>query len=453
LRPTLELRATGGHEQDGVVRILHVNKFLYRRGGAEAYMLDMAELQRAAGHEVAIFGMEHPENPALPLAETFPSYVEFQPAPATVSGKVKLAARMLHSRESERGMRDAVRAFQPDVVHMHNVYHQLSPSVVRAAETEGVPTVMTLHDYKLACPSYSLLDGSGARCTACVGGSLGNAVKRRCGGSLAAAVVAAGTTALHRRSGAYDHISRFLCPSEFLASVMRTAGVYPDRMHVLPNFVDEQPLQRTAFSRTVVFVGRLSWEKGVDVLLDAVPLLPQDVVVHIAGTGPEEDDLRRRADRHGNGRVVFHGRLPREGVQQLLAGAGVAVVPSRWYENQPLSVLEAFAAGVPVVASALGGLTELVENGVNGELVEADDAAGLAAAIERVLLRPDDNLTMGRAAGLKARSGHSAEQHVRALEDHYRAAQGLERAAAVPSGDAGTVRPQTADYARPTTRQ
>jgi glycosyltransferase involved in cell wall biosynthesis len=126
--------------------------------------------------------------------------------------------------------------------------------------------------------------------------------------------------------------------------------------------------------------------------------------------------------------------------ERACSNSWAAVVPSRWYENQPLSVLEAFAAGVPVVASALGGLTELVENGVNGELVEADDAAGLAAAIERVLLRPDDNLTMGRAAGLKARSGHSAEQHVRALEDHYRAAQGLERAAAVPSGDAGTVR-------------
>jgi glycosyltransferase involved in cell wall biosynthesis len=442
----------GGPEQDGVVRILHVNKFLYRRGGAEAYMLDMADLQRAAGHDVEVFGMAHPENPAFPLEGTFPSYVEFQPAPGTLTGKARLAARMLHSREAGRGMRAAVRAFRPDVVHMHNVYHQLSPSVVQAASAEGVPTVMTLHDYKLACPSYSLLDGSGARCTACVGGSLANAVKRRCGGSVAAAVVAAGATALHRRSGAYDHISRFLCPSEFLASVMRTAGVYPDRMHVLSNFVDEQPVQRTSFSRTVVFAGRLSWEKGVDVLLDAVPLLPPDVVVHIAGTGPEEEDLHRRAERDGAGRVVFHGRLPREGVQQLLASAGVAVIPSRWYENQPLSVLEAFAAGVPVVASALGGLTELIEAGVNGELVEADDAAGLAAAIERVLLRPDDNLNMGRAAKEKARTGHSAEQHVRALEDHYRSAQGPGGTAAIHDPDAGAVRPP-ADYARRTAPQ
>jgi glycosyltransferase involved in cell wall biosynthesis len=273
-------------------------------------------------------------------------------------------------------------------------------------------------------------------------------VKRRCGGSLSAAVVAAGTTALHRRSGAYDHISRFLCPSQFLADVMSTAGVYPDRMHVLPNFVDEQPVQRTSFSRTVVFAGRLSWEKGVDVLLDAVPLLPPDVVVHIAGTGPEEADLRRRAEPYGPDRVVFHGRLPREGVQQLLASAGVAVIPSRWFENQPLSVLEAFAAGLPVVASALGGLTELVEAGVNGELVEADDAACLASAIERVLRRPDDNLKMGRAAKGKARSGHSAAQHVRALEGHYLAAQGLGPAAAIPGRDIGVVRSPADDGRR-----
>lgn len=405
------------------MRILHVNKFLYRRGGAEAYMLDIAEFQRSAGHEVELFGMQHEENPPLPLADTFPSYAEFEPPPPSAVGKARLMARMVHSAEAERGLRTALRRFRPDVVHMHNIYHQLSPSVVRATKGEGVPAVMTLHDYKLACPSYSLLDGSGARCTACVGGSLVSAVRRRCGGSTAAGAAAAFATAVHRRSGAYDHISRFLCPSEFLASIMRQADVYPDRMHILANYVDVSTVQRTEMTRNVVFAGRLSYEKGVDVLLNAVPLLPADVVVHIAGTGPEEEQLRARAENLPAGRVIFHGRLPREEVQKLLSRAGVAVVPSRWYENQPLSVLEAFAAGIPVVASALGGLTELVEGGVNGELVHADDAAGLAAAVERVLQRPQENLNMGWAAATRAAARHGVAEHLHALEDHYRAAQ------------------------------
>ena len=358
---------------------------------------------------------------------------------------------MVWSPSSSRGMAQALERFRPDVVHLHNVYHQLSPSVLAAIRRAGVRSVMTLHDYKLACPSYSLLDGSGARCTACVGGSLASAVKRRCGGSVTAAAVASFTSAVHRRWGAYDHVSRFLCPSEFLASVMTTADVYPDRMHVLPNFVAAERVRRTRFSRTVVFAGRLSWEKGVDVLLDAVPLLPADVVVHIAGTGPQEDELRRRAMQLGASRIVFHGRLSREGVQELLAGAGVAVVPSRWYENQPLSVLESFAAGVPVVASALGGLTELVQPGINGQLVGADAPAALASAIEQVLRQPDDNLAMGAAAAAGTRARHDAEQHVRALEDHYRAAQSHGRVTAESA--AGPVPQHVPDNGHPMAQQ
>jgi len=148
------------------LRVLHVNKFLYRRGGAEGYMLDVAELQRDAGDEVAFFGMRHPDNEPQRYEAWLPDLIELEPAPHGLH-KAPAAARMIWSTSSRRGMSRVLRDFQPDIVHFHNIYHQLSPSILAGVARAGVPCVMTLHDYKLACPSYQLLD-HGANNDGCV---------------------------------------------------------------------------------------------------------------------------------------------------------------------------------------------------------------------------------------------------------------------------------------------
>lgn len=164
------------------MRVLHVNKFLHRRGGAEGYMFDVATLQEAAGHEVDYWGMDHPDNiDGLPLADTFAPYVELEPAPGGLAGATA-AARMIWSPRSRTGIEGAIARFQPDVVHCHNIYHQLSPSVIAAVAAADIPCVMTLHDYKLACPSYQLL-ADGAPCQDCVGSGTWHAVRRRCKGA------------------------------------------------------------------------------------------------------------------------------------------------------------------------------------------------------------------------------------------------------------------------------
>ena len=140
------------------MRILHVNKFLYRRGGAEAYMEDLADLQVAAGHTVSFFGMAHPLNTHLEYASHYPRDIEFEPPPAQLSERVRGVARMLYSTSASKGMDAVLSEFRPDVVHLHNIYHQLSPSVLRPIARRRIPAVMTLHDYKLACPTYRFLD-------------------------------------------------------------------------------------------------------------------------------------------------------------------------------------------------------------------------------------------------------------------------------------------------------
>ena len=411
------------------MRILHVNKFLYRRGGAEAYMEDLAAIQAEAGHAVEFFAMAHPENRPARFEEAFPAHVQLEPPPPSLIGKLRASGRVLWSTSSRRGMAEVVDAFRPDVVHLHNVYHQLSPSILRPLAERSVPAVMTLHDYKLACPSYQMLD-HGSPCDACIGGHFSNAVRRHCKGvSLTASALAGFELWLHTVTGAYGPVGRFICPSRFLAGKMAEAGVFPDRIRHVPHFVDcagitakEDP------GGPVVFAGRLSPEKGVDTLIEAAGILGSPV--EIAGDGPERERLTALAARRAPGLVRFHGRLDKAEVLALFRAASVVAVPSRWFENQPMTVLEAFACGVPVVASDLGGLSELIDPGVDGDLVPPNDAEALAAALERLTTRPAAALALGQAARAKAEHDFSCSRHLQRLSEIYEEAAMLRGAAA-----------------------
>jgi glycosyltransferase involved in cell wall biosynthesis len=402
------------------MRVLHVNKFLYRRGGAEGYMLDLAELQAKAGHEVAFFGMDHPENPPLPLAAHFPPHVELDLPPRRVYARVTAGARMIHSSESRRGIDAVLSRFRPDVAHLHNIYHQLSPSVLRPLVAHGVPMVMTLHDYKLACPSYQFLD-HGRICEACLGGRFHHAVLRRCkDDSLVNSLLLAVESAAHRLTGAYDPVGTFVCPSEFMAGKMLAAGIEPARLRVLSHFVDLTGIEpKQEPGGPVVFAGRLAPEKGVDVLVEAIGLLGGEARLEVAGDGPERERLEALAGARAPGRVRFWGRLSKERLLELLSRASVCAIPSRWYENQPMAVLEAFACGVPVVATGLGGLPELVEPGVDGEIVPADDPATLAKALGGTLRDQERAFAMGRAGLAKMRQRFSPERHLEQLDGIY----------------------------------
>jgi glycosyltransferase involved in cell wall biosynthesis len=400
------------------MRILHVNKFLYRRGGAEGYMQDLAALQAEAGHQVEFFAMAHPENQDATFADRFPDHIELEPMPRGVVGKLKGAGRVLWSTSARRGISAVVEDFKPDVVHLHNVYHQLSPSVLRPLGRMGVPAVMTLHDYKLACPTYQLLD-HGTLCEACVGGHFTEVMKRRCkGGSLSASTMVAFESWLHSATRAYGPVGRFICPSRFLAGKMAEAGVFPDRLRNVPHFVDCATIDvKRHAGGEIAFAGRLSPEKGVDTLIKAAGHL--NAFLHVAGEGPEAGRLAALAEREAPGLVRFHGRMPKVQLHELLRTVSVVAVPSRWHENQPMIVLEAMACGVPVVASDLGGLSELIEPGVNGALTAHDDSDALAGALAPFLDNPDAALAMGRAARAGVSRDFSPALHLSRLEGAY----------------------------------
>jgi glycosyltransferase involved in cell wall biosynthesis len=412
------------------MRILHVNKFLYRRGGAEAYMQDVAALQVAEGHDIAFFGMQHPLNPALEHAETFPDLVELDPPPGPITGKLEAAARMFHSPGARRGFDRILEVFRPDIVHLHNVYHQLPPSMLQPLVSHRVPSVMTLHDYKIVCPTYLFLD-HGDVCEACLDGHFHHAVLRRCkNGSVLESALCALESSFHRATKAYAAVTLFVCPSRFLARKVIEARVFPDRVRHLNSFVDvEHIAPKAAPGTNAVFASRLSPEKGLDVLVEAVAKLGPGVHLDVAGEGPDRPRIEILADRIARGQVRFLGRLPKREVFELIAGAGVVVVPSRCYENQPLGVLEAFACGVPVVASNHGGIAELVDPGVDGVLVPPGDPGALASALRALLADPQACLRLGHAGREKVVRAFTPAIHLAGLHCLYQEAIDQGRAA------------------------
>ncbi len=385
-------------------------------------MIDLVGLQqRAGGHEVEVWGMQHDENDSpLTLEDTFAPFVELEPPPGGVSA-LRASARMVWSRSSRRNFETALRRFRPDVVHCHNIYHQLSPSILASVRELGLPCVMTLHDYKLACPSYQMLD-HGRLCQLCVTGGTWHAAKQRCkSDSFVASSLLAVESGVHRATAAYAPVDVFISPSRFLAEVISRSGVSADRLRVVSHFVDLDDVpQSKGMGTRIVFAGRLSAEKGVDTLIEAMASLPADVHLDIAGDGPVRAQLERQAADLAPGRVNFHGRLATSALRPLVANALASVVPSRWYENQPLSILESFAAAVPVVATDLGGMPELVRAEVDGLVVPHDDPSALA----RALLRLMDDRAWAHRLGVTARARleeeFSASAHLAAISEVYR---------------------------------
>ena len=402
------------------MRILHVNKFLYRHGGAEAYMYELAALQIAAGDEVAFYGMEHPQNEPMPYSRHFPSYVELRET--SMASKVKASARVFYSRSAEAGMEAVLHDFRPDAVHLHNIYHQLSPSVLRPLARHGVPAVMTLHDYKLACPNYQFLN-HGVICEACLGGAFLHATMRRCkDGSLAASILVTVEAYAHRIAGAYSPIDRFIAPSRFLANKMAQARIFPDRLRHVNHFVEIPSMPaRTEPRSGFVYAGRLSPEKGVDVLVAAAGMV-DGAKVDVLGDGPERPRLERLAAELAPGRVRFRGRVTKAEVQAAMRASLAAVVPSRWYENQPMAVLEAMACATPPIGTSLGGMPELVADGVTGFIIEPNAPAQLADAMRKLMADPDFAVAMGQEARAVVGAQFTPALHLERIVEVYKEA-------------------------------
>lgn len=394
------------------MKILVANKFWYPRGGSEIVALGTASLLKEAGHDVRSFAMANPDNiDSLTYAA---SQVDFG---GGVTAKLRSAARVL-GIDSLRGIfRETLKDFRPDVVHLHNIHSYLSPVLAEEARRAEARVVWTLHDYKLLCPSYSMLR-EGRVCEECIGSDKGGVFRHRCmKGSAPASLLAWAEALKWNRNRIEASVDAFISPSVFLAGKMVEAGFSPERMHVLINMVEPQKYtnlqKRASVPRAdyYCYVGRLSDEKGLRTLIKAASAF--DMELRIAGAGPIEEDLRRAAAPHPH--IRFLGRLDSSEVVDLLTGAQFSVIPSEWYENNPLGVIESLCAGTPVAGADIGGIPELISP-ASGLTFRPGDSAQLAATLRSMRDTAFDHADIAA----EARARFAPERHLEQLLKIYR---------------------------------
>ncbi len=395
--------------------VLQANKFFYERGGTERYLFLLCDALVERGHQVVHFSMHDPRNQPSPQSEYFVESRDFENIPRGLAA-LRSARRFIRSEEAAEKFARLLDDTQPDAVHLHNIYHQLTPSIIPEAVKRDIPVVMTLHDHKLVCPNYGLF-ANGEYCYRCRGGQFYRASLARCsGGSLARSTLLAAESYWQQWSGVYDRVTHFLTPSAYLRDVMISDGMSPRRVTHVPAFVESSTWSHPEdHDGYVLYFGRLSAEKGLDCLLDAFAQLP-DIQLRVAGSGPEELRLRARGESMAN--VTFVGQLQRDAMTKAIARAALVVVPTVSAENAPFSVVETAMAGVPVVVSNRGGLPELADL-VGGITFPAGNASALA----EVLRKAWQDLPALRQAAIAGRDRTAQhfdrDRHLQALEHIY----------------------------------
>lgn len=376
------------------MRVLLVNKFHYRKGGAETYYFALAEGLRAAGHEVAFFSMTHPNNLPCEQEKYFVTQREYNGGTSPLK-MLEDGVNLIYSREAREKFDALLQDFQPDIIHMNNVHRQITLSILDAPylSEHRVPVVYTAHDYILVCPAYTMVDGAGEVCDRCINGRFGNCLKHRCvKSSRAKSALATAEAEFLRYHHSYDKIDLIIAPSRFMKKKLEEGG-FAGRVVYLQNFLTDSQVEmgekcfdadKLSKPPHFLYFGRLTKVKGVVTLVRAFVQacrnsLPADWTLRIAGDGPEREHIEQMVAEEGiQDRVELLGYLSGEDLQRQVGGARFTVMPSEWRENMPYSGLESLAAGTPIIGARIGGIPDIVHDSETGMLFESGNTEELA---------------------------------------------------------------------------
>jgi glycosyltransferase involved in cell wall biosynthesis len=409
------------------MRILQINKFFYRRGGSEAYFFDLIKLLEQRGHEVIHFSTKNQKNFTSPYSEFFVNEINFEKREGVVRDFKKFA-HSLYSLEAKKKLKKLILETKPDVAHLHNVSHYISPSIFSVLREYKIPVVQTLHDYQLICPNFKLFT-EGAPCERCRKYRYWNAVVHRCiHNSRLESLAECFEMYFHRAGQFYENgVYCLVTPSKFLKNKLREWGVTRklkiknEKLKInaihLPHFLDT-----TEYSPLftpgdyVIYFGRLMEEKGLDALLEA--LAGSGIKLKIVGDGPEKNKLKIKNEKLKINVEFIEHKIGKE-LHDLIRGSKFVVLPSIWHENYPVSLLEAGALGKAAIGSRLGGIPEIIVEKESGFLVEPGDAGALGAAMCELW---NDNLLceeMGRRARELVGEKNSPAEHYEKLMEVY----------------------------------
>lgn len=340
--------------------------------------------------------------------------------PGGLVRKIAAAVDCVWSRSWRQEFKSILQRVRPDVVHIHNFFSVMSPSVYYACKEEGVPVVQTLHNYRLACPAASFYR-DGKICEECLDRGPFHAVRYGCyrDSKLGTATLAT-MLEVHRIKKTWtEMVDCYVALTDFARNKMIQAGLPAEKIRVKPNFVLPDPGPRTEKGEYALFVGRLVDLKGVGTLIKAWSKLPSSIPLVIAGDGPFRPEMEKLIGDLKLTNVNYRGRLSRQDTLSAMKGARFLMFPSEWYEGFPVTIAESFACGVPVLCSRLGGMQEIVEDGGTGLHFTPGDPADMADKVQWAWSHLEETSAMGFAARAEFEAKYSAERNFGMLMEIY----------------------------------
>lgn len=350
------------------MRILLCNKFYYRRGGDCIVTMNLEQQLKAYGHEVAVYAMQYPENMESPWSKYWPKSMS----------KIDAFTRPFGTKEVKDGFVKLLNDFQPEVVHLNNIHTQLSPFIAKIAHERGIRVVWTLHDTKLVCPCYTCMR-DGHWCEECFADKKA-VIKHRCmPGGIIGSTIGYLEAKKWNKEKLQDYTDLFLPPSQFMMDTVVRGGYDPNKFRVLCNFIDVEKVKNPCFDKKdyFVYLGRVNEVKGIRTLCKAADALPYKLIV--VGGGELLPELQ---EQYKNSDIEFIGQMEWNDFRPIIEGAKFMVLPSEWSENNPLTVIESQSLGTPVLGARIGGIPELIEEGVTGMTFESGNVEDLKEKIK-----------------------------------------------------------------------
>jgi glycosyltransferase involved in cell wall biosynthesis len=388
------------------VKIILVHNAYQQPGGEDVVFEQECGMLERAGHEVIAYRRSNWDAEAYHRVRL-----------------IGLAKRTVWASDSRRDFLELLQREKPDLVHVHNTFVMISPSIYSACSQVGVPVVQTLHNYRLLCLAANFFR-DGKVCEECLGHSLWSGVEHACyrQSYSASAVVAVMLTSHRVRQTWQREVASFIALSQFARDKFIEGGLPAEKIFVKPNFVSPDPGTRATARDYALFVGRLSPRKRMETVLAAWKRLPRTIPLHIVGDSSEREDLEAEAAREGLSNVKFRGQLPREQTLEAIKGARFLIFASEWYENFPVTIAESFACSTPVICSRIGAMQEIVTDGANGMHFTPGDSKDLAAKVEWAWTHPEEIRTMGTHARAEYEAKYTAEKNYPQLIEIYKRA-------------------------------
>ncbi len=400
------------------MNILLINKYFYLKGGPENYLFRLAGLLKERGHNVAFFSMRHDQNVSSNWNQYFVRNIDYNKK-YSLWKQISISSKTLYSFEAKNKILKLIDNFKPDIAHLHNFHHQLTPSIIHALDKRSIPMIAKLPDYKMVCPSYSMLN-HGKVCELCKNGKFYNCVLTKCHkNSISKSLLATLESYLHHKIlKSYKNIKYYVCPSKFLLNKFKQMG-FRGNLIQLSNYIDINKSEPNYDVNTnkIIYWGRLSIDKGVKTLIEAMN--GSDLQLNIVGEGPIKEELDNMVKTRQMKNIYFKGYLKGKELRSIINESLFAVLPSEWYENNPNSVLEAFALGKPVIGSRIGGIPELVKDGVTGYTFEPGNAEDLSEKIKTLLSDNSTRIKMGHNARMFVEAEFNPEKHYQELMKIY----------------------------------